>query len=149
MSWFAMMCLAVVIAFVLGWVANTQAMLFLLARGRPCHYCWTEASSQSVLPRFRPLTQAPLSRKPRYSHGAFLRKGDFVGQVDTTYADLQAAVDSFVVSQDWLNAQESPPSTWNQVFYSVVNYTEGGAALFGEAEAELVVITDENQGKHA
>jgi hypothetical protein len=59
--------------------------------------------------------------------------------VQVIYADLYAAVDSFVVPPDWFDAQaKSPikPSTKDQIFYGLMREDGMAAILVGENELQ-------------
>lgn len=84
----------------------------------------------------RPSGPAPQKRVNKHSIGDQL--GDpygFVGVVDAIYADYYAARCNGVVSEGWFDSQEKPPSTKDQVFYSLVAQDGEGAVLVGEGEA--------------
>ena len=75
------------------------------------------------------------TRTPRWSFGARLvTRHDFVGVVDCIYVDYYAARGSNAVGQGWFEAQDLPPSTKNQIFYSLVGDNNSGAVLSGEQD---------------
>lgn len=81
----------------------------------------------------------PGRKTPRFMIGDTLRTHhDFVGYVDAIYGDVWAAIDSGVIGLDWPVVQEKPPSSLDQIFYSLVALNGLGAVLVGEAEAEAV-----------
>ena len=88
----------------------------------------------------RPTTEAPHippRRKPIHGFGDVIRWGDFVGRIDAIYADYWSALDSFIVSADWFEQQENPPSTKDQIFYSLIAMDGNGSVLVGEQDIKL------------
>lgn len=49
----------------------------------------------------------------------------FIGRIDAVYADYWAAIEAGAVEEGWFEDLDSPPSTKDQVFYSVVGATQG------------------------
>lgn len=73
-------------------------------------------------------------RRARHGFGdTLVDRYGFRGQVDAIYADYDAAVSTGIVPSEWFDMQEIPPSTRDQVFYSLVG--PGGAVLVGELDA--------------
>ncbi len=72
-------------------------------------------------------------RTAKYTFGDVLEATDFIGVVDSIYADYWAALDCFVIQPGWFEQLESPPSTKDQVFYGL-NALDGesGSIVVGE-----------------
>jgi len=76
----------------------------------------------------------PPTRVPKYSFGDVLRCADFVGRVDSIYADYWSALACGIVPAGWFEMQNRRPSTKDQVFYGLVALNGYGAILAGEME---------------
>lgn len=82
------------------------------------------------------LNSPPPRRTPKWGFGQTLRdKYGFVGRVDSMYADYYAATYCFVIPPDWFQAQQTTPSTKDQVFYGIVGLDGIGTSLVGENDA--------------
>ena len=75
-------------------------------------------------------------RTAKYTFGDVLEGNDFVGVVDTIYADYWAVLDCFVVKPGWFEGLENPPSTKDQVFYGINALDGKGAVLIAEELAK-------------
>jgi len=85
----------------------------------------------------RPNGPVPPSRTPKHSFGDVLRSHhDFVGAVDSIYADYYAARCSGIVPKGWFELQTKQPSTKDQIFYGLVALNGVGAVLVGENEVK-------------
>lgn len=85
-----------------------------------------------------------LQRFPKYPLGCFLKKDGCLGIVDAIYSDYTAAVNSFIIPPNWFEQQVKPPSSRDQIFYSIIVVEERdgtvyavGAILAGENDVEL------------
>lgn len=86
----------------------------------------------------RPSGPVPPWRPSKFSLGAkLITHHEFVGYVDAIYVDYWAARCSNVIPVGWFEVQDLPPSTKDQVFYSLVGEGGQGAVLIGESEAQL------------
>jgi hypothetical protein len=78
-------------------------------------------------------------RSPKYNFGDVLvSKRGFRGRVNMMFANYEAILSAGVVSGNWFDIQEIPPSTKDQVFYSLVG---DGAALAGELDVYPAMTT--------
>jgi len=69
---------------------------------------------------------------PKYNFGDVLvSQRGFRGRVNMIFANYDAVLSAGIVSENWLKIQEVPPSTKDQVFYSLVG---DGAILVGEKD---------------
>ncbi len=81
----------------------------------------------------------PPARTPRFGFGVRLkspRHPGFVWVIDAIYVDFHAARDAFVVPENWWAIQINPPSTKDQIFYSLISQDGRGAVLIGENDLE-------------
>ena len=81
----------------------------------------------------------PPTRSPLFSFGRRLRdKHGQVGRVTQAYADFDAVAASNSVGkgEDWWRIQTIPPSTRDQVFYSILSEDGKGESIVGERDAE-------------
>lgn len=86
-----------------------------------------------------------LQRFPKYPLGARLRWRGVVGRVFAIYSDYDAAMPFVGYSPEWCEIQREPPSSKDQVFYSLLMTIEHkgrriatGTVLAGENDVELV-----------
>lgn len=85
-----------------------------------------------------------LQRFPKYPLGAKLRWRGVVGRVFAIYPDHSAAMPFAGYSLEWYEIQKDPPSSKDQVFYSLLMTIENkgrkvatGSVLAGENDVEL------------
>ena len=93
---------------------------------------------------FYPDAPKILQRFPKYPLGARLRWRGVVGRVFAIYPDYDAAMPFVGYSPEWYEIQRDPPSSKDQVFYSLLMTVEykgrkvaTGAVLAGENDVEL------------
>lgn len=69
-------------------------------------------------------------RVPKYAFGEVLvTRSGFRGFVNRMFVDFEAVLSAGLVSENWFEIQNVPPSTKDQIFYSLVG---DGAVLAGE-----------------
>jgi hypothetical protein len=78
------------------------------------------------------MEQLQLCKPPKYRPGQkIVEPYGEAGVIDVVYADLEAAIDAFVIKEGWYETQEKKPKTPKSgIFYGVV--ISYGACLVGE-----------------
>lgn len=87
-----------------------------------------------------------IKRFPKYPLGCRLKIREHVGIVDAIFADIRAAQNCNLIGFNWIDQQIHPPSSTDQVFYSIITIKGGpdgseyiaGSILAGENDVELV-----------
>jgi len=85
-----------------------------------------------------------LKRFPKYPLGCTLRIREYVGIVDAIYADYNAALMCGAVTHGWFEAQEDPPSSRDQIFYSIIVVRRSGDNQMGVLLATGAVLAGED-----
>jgi hypothetical protein len=90
-----------------------------------------------------------LKRFPKFPLGCTLRIREHIGIVDAIFCDYRAAQNCGIVTGGWMEIQKFPPSSEDQIFYSIITLERmgengdgplfiSGGILGGENDVELV-----------